>query len=115
MNKEQVDDDAALMDAQAIARDFYRCPTTGDTVYRWADDRHVLIPADELRSLRERATDLDWSRSDHDWLERQYSKEKQRREELRQVVRDVIERVFPTGRPSAMDDVWLRAYAEVES
>lgn len=35
-----------------LSVNFYRCPNTGDLVYRWADERMVLVPSDELADLR---------------------------------------------------------------
>jgi hypothetical protein len=33
-----------------LGRDFYVCPNTGEWVYRWADERYVLIATDVLRA-----------------------------------------------------------------
>lgn len=32
--------------------DFYRCPNTGELVYRWSDERMVLVTSDNARTLR---------------------------------------------------------------
>lgn len=36
----------------SLDQDFYRCPNNGDLVYRWSDERMVLVPSDVLRELR---------------------------------------------------------------
>lgn len=35
-----------------LAEDFYVCPNTGEWVYKWSDERMVLITSEEARSLR---------------------------------------------------------------
>lgn len=40
-----------------LRRDFYRCPNTGEWVYRWADERLVLAVPDELSSGSSRGGD----------------------------------------------------------
>lgn len=32
-----------------LTEDFYLCPNTGNLVYRWTDERYVLVTSDEAR------------------------------------------------------------------
>jgi hypothetical protein len=41
------DEEQALIDEH-----FYRCPNTGDLVWKWADERMVLISSDDVRAYR---------------------------------------------------------------
>lgn len=58
-------DHAPLTDEELAANfgaNFYKCPNTGDWVYRWSDERLVLIPSADLRAARERIKELEAER-----------------------------------------------------
>ena len=50
----------ALFVERPLTEDFYVCHNTGEWVYKWSDERMVLVTTDEAHELRQHQDGRSW-------------------------------------------------------